>query len=78
MNKAINEEFNIPYYIFEEITEYIELTSNGYCKCMKWENINSLLNSAVLNNRITKKQAQFLKEKYCREEKYFYEKNNEI
>ena len=40
--------------IFEEITEYIELTAKGNCKCMKWENINSLLNSAVLNNRITK------------------------
>jgi len=65
--KTINEEFNIPYYIFEEITEYIELTTKGHCKCMKWENINSLLNFAVLNNRITKKQAQFLKGKYCRE-----------
>lgn len=36
---TINEEFNIPYYIFEEITEYIELTAKGHCKCMKWDNI---------------------------------------
>lgn len=26
MNK-INEDFDIPYYIFEEIVEYIELTA---------------------------------------------------
>lgn len=46
-----NEEFNIPYYIFEEIAEYIELTAKWHCKCMKWENIKSLLNVAVINNR---------------------------
>ena len=66
MNK-INEEFNIPYYIFEEITEYIELTAKGNCKCMKWENIKSLLNLAVVNNRLTKQQADLLKHLYCRE-----------
>lgn len=64
---TINEEFNIPYYIFEEITEYIELTAKGNCKCMKWENIKSLLNLAVINNRLTKKQSEFLQKKYCRE-----------
>lgn len=64
---TINEEFNIPYYIFEEITEYIELTAKGHCKCMKWENIKSLLNLAVINNSLSKQQANFLKEKFCRE-----------
>lgn len=64
---TINEEFNIPYYIFEEITEYIELTAKGYCKCMKWENIKSLLNVAVINNRLTKQQAKLLQERFCRE-----------
>lgn len=64
---TINEEFNIPYYIFEEITEYIELTAKGRCKCMKWENIKSLLNLAVINNSLSKQQANFLKEKFCRE-----------
>ena len=63
---TINEEFNIPYYIFEEITEYIELTAKGRCKCMKWENIKSLLNLAVINNSLSKQQANFLKEKFCR------------
>lgn len=33
--EKINEEFNIPYYIFEEIVEYVELTSKGNCKIMK-------------------------------------------
>jgi len=66
---TINEEFNIPYYIFEEITEYIELTAKGHCKCMKWENIKSLLNLAVINNRLTKQQAELLKQRFCREYK---------
>ena len=63
---TINEEFSIPYYIFEEITEYIELTAKGNCKCMKWENIKLLLNLAVINKRLTRQQAEHLKEKYCR------------
>ena len=64
---TINEEFNIPYYIFEEITEYIELTAKGHCKCMKWQNIESLLNLAVANNRLTSEQSKFLQEKFCGE-----------
>jgi len=64
---TINGEFNIPYYIFEEITEYIELTAKGHCKCMKWDNIKSLLNLAVVNKRLSRKQADYLKEKFCRE-----------
>ena len=64
---TINEEFNIPYYIFEEITEYIELTAKGHSKCMKWENIKSLLNLAVINNRLTKQQVELLQQRFCRE-----------
>lgn len=66
--EQINEEFNVPYYIFEEITEYVELTANGYCKCMKWENIKALLRLAVANNRLTNEQANFIINRYCREE----------
>lgn len=28
MNDRINEEFNIPFYIFEEIVEYVEQTAH--------------------------------------------------
>lgn len=63
----INQEFDIPYYIFEEIVEYIELTSKGYCKSMKWENIKALLRLAQFNKRLTEKQVNFLIEKYNRE-----------
>lgn len=63
----INEEFNIPYYIFEEIVEYIEQTAQGRCRCMKWENIKALLNCAKVNNRFTQEQVDFIVEKYCRE-----------
>ena len=62
----INQEFTIPYYIFEEIVEYIELTSKGYCKSMKWENIKSLLRLAQFNERLTEKQVNFIIEKYSR------------
>lgn len=50
---AINKEFYVPYYIFEEIVDYVELTAKGYSKCMKWENIRSLLRLAVVNDRLT-------------------------
>ena len=45
--EQLNKEFNVPYYIFEEIIDYVELTTKDYCKCMKWENIKSLLRLAV-------------------------------
>ena len=65
--EQINEEFNVPYYIFEEIIEYVELTAKGYSKCMKWENIRSLLRLAVVNERLTEQQAEFLEKEFCRE-----------
>lgn len=65
--EELNKEFNVPYYIFEEIIEYIELTAKGYSKCMKWENIRSLLKLAVVNGRITEQQAKFLEKEFCRE-----------
>ena len=63
----LNKEFAIPRYIAEEIEEYIELTNQGYCKIMKWENIKSLLGMAKINNRLTEQQVKFLIEKFCRE-----------
>ena len=65
--EQLNKEFNVPYYIFEEIIDYVELTSKGYSKCMKWENIKSLLRLAVVNERLTEKQAEFLEKEFCRE-----------
>ena len=64
---TINEEFNIPYYIFEEITEYIEITAKGHCKCMKWENIKALLRLAQMNKRLSARQVDYLIENYNRE-----------
>lgn len=65
--EELNKEFNVPYYIFEEIVEYVELTAKGYSKYMKWENIKALLNLAVVNKRLSIEQANYLKEKFCRE-----------
>lgn len=63
----MEKEFNVPYYIVEEIVEYIELTAQGHCKCMKWENIKSLLRLAKVNNRLTEQQVNFIIEKFNRE-----------
>lgn len=65
--EQINKDFNIPYYIFEEIVEYIELTAQGHCKCMKWENIKALLGLAKVNNRLTQEQVNFIIENFNRE-----------
>jgi hypothetical protein len=62
-----NQDFNVPYYVFKEIAEYIELTNQGHCKTMKWENIKSLLGLAKINNRLSSEQVNFLIEKYNRE-----------
>lgn len=63
----INKNFAIPYYVFEEITDYIEQTAKGNNKSMKWENIISLLNMAVINKNITPEQSVIIKQIYCRE-----------
>lgn len=65
--EQLNKEFNVPYYIFEEIVDYVELTAKGYSKCMKWENIKSLLKLAVVNNNLTKEQAKFIEKEFFRE-----------
>lgn len=61
------KDFNVPSYIVEEIVEYIEQTSMGRCRSMKWQNIKALLRLAIVNGRITREQADFLENKYCRE-----------
>jgi len=65
--EEINKDFNVPYYIFEEIVEYIELTAQGHCKTMKWENIKSLLRLAQVNKRLTKEQVDFIIKEFSRE-----------
>lgn len=67
--EEINEDFSIPYYIFEEIVDYIELTAKGHCKCMKWDNIKALLRLAQVNDRLTDTQVKHIIDTYCREPK---------
>lgn len=66
--KEINPDFDIPHYIFEEIVEYVEQKAQGRCRCMKWENIRSLLGCAVTHKRLTERQAEYLEKQYCREQ----------
>lgn len=71
----VNKEFDIPYYIFQEIVDYIELRAKGVNKVSKWENIKALINLSVLNGHITLSQADFLLNTYNREE-YIKNENN--
>ena len=65
--EQVNKDFNVPMYIVEELVDYLELTAKGYSKCMKWENIKSLLKLAQINNRLTENQVQYIINTYCRE-----------
>jgi len=61
-NKLLN--FDVPQYITEEIEQYTKDCKDGKSRCMKWENIKSLIGLAVINNRITTEQGKYLKETF--------------
>lgn len=63
----INEDFKVPFYIFEEIVEYVEQTAQGRSRCSKWSNIKALLWLAKANNSLTQEQVEYLIKTYCRE-----------
>lgn len=65
--EQINKDFSIPYYIFEEIIEYVEQSAQGRCRCSKWNNIKSLLRLAQANNHLTEQQVKYIIKIYCRE-----------
>lgn len=63
INDKINPDFDIPYYIFEEIIKYIteKSTNNGKASNAK---LLYLLNLAVISKRLSKEQAKFLRETF--------------
>lgn len=61
------KNFVVPNYIASEILEYVEQTAQGRCRCMKWRNIQALLGLAIINGRITREQADIIKDLFCRE-----------
>ena len=63
----INPNFDIPFYIFEELIDYVELSAKGECESSRWSNIECLIGLAVSNNRSTREQAKCLRDTYCRE-----------
>ena len=66
MEKII-EDFDVPFYLFEEIVEYVEQTAKGRCRTMQFENIKALLRLAQVNNRLTDIQVKYIMDRYCRE-----------
>ena len=62
-----NEDFSIPYYIFDELISYAELTTKGKNRSSQWNNIIALVGLAKVNDRLTQEQATFLLEEYNRE-----------
>lgn len=59
-NKIINENFDIPFHIFDEIVEYV---GNGKPAYM-WKNIYTLIKMAENNNILTTSQVNFLIDNY--------------
>lgn len=67
--KYLKNDFFIPYYIFEEIVEYIEDTAKGKNRFSKWENIKSLLRLAVVNNSLSNDEAEYIEKTFYRDKK---------
>jgi len=65
--EQVNKDLNVPMYIVEELVDYLELTAKVYSKCMKWENIKSLLKLAQVNNRLSEQHVKYIIDNYCRE-----------
>ena len=61
----INSDFDIPYYIFEELIEYISFKCNGIEKASKLESIYIFLNTAVINKKLSSDQAEYIKKTFC-------------
>lgn len=62
-----NEDFNVPYYIVEELVSYIETQAQGKCRSSQYDNLVALIGLAKVNNRLTPEQARFLIEEFNRE-----------
>lgn len=62
-----NEDFNVPYYIVEELVSYIEAQAQGRCRSSQYDNFVALVGLAKVNNRLTPEQARFLIEEFDRE-----------
>lgn len=54
----VKKEFNVPYYVFEEVVEYYQRGK----PISRRDNAIALINLAKLNNRLTETQAQVLKD----------------
>lgn len=63
----MNNEFDLPFYLVEELTSYLEATAKGENKSSQWNNIVALIGLAKVNDRITQEQATFLIQEFNRE-----------
>lgn len=68
MKNTKKEEFNIPYYVFEAIVNYVEHSARGTYSRESWNDVVMLINMAQMNDRFSESQANKLKERFCREE----------
>ncbi len=62
-----NEDFNIPFYLVQELVSYVEERTKGKNRSSQWQNIMALIGLAKINERITPEQAKFLIEEFNRE-----------
>ena len=66
----ISEKYNIPFYLLEEIYEYVNSCTDGESNATKWGNINTLINLAVMSERLSREESIEIKRYYCKEESY--------
>jgi len=59
-NKNINEDFDIPFHIFDSIVEYVQKGR----PTTKWHNIYTLIKMSECNNKLTSSQAEYLINNY--------------
>lgn len=59
-NGKTNENFDIPFHIFDEIVEYVERGK----PTSKWRNIYTLIKMSECNQKLTPDQAQYLIDNY--------------
>ena len=51
-----------PDYVLDEVKYYFDKTSQGKPDCFTLDNVISLVNLALANNRVTKEQAEMIKD----------------
>lgn len=68
----MDKSFMIPYYLFEEIINYVEQQAEGRGQIEKWEEIKILINMAVLSETISQEHNGKVERSHRNDNERFY------